>query len=55
MTDAEKRVREAFDALEVPPGLNERTLSFIEGKRESGTDLSTSQTQANRAKVAAPK
>ncbi len=55
MTDAEKRVREAFDALEVPPGLNERTLSFIEGKRESGTDLPTSQTQANRAKVAAPK
>ncbi len=55
MTDAENRVREAFDALKVPPGLNERTLSFIESKRESGTDLPTSQTQANRAKAAAPK
>jgi len=55
MTDAEKRVREAFGALEVPPGLNERTLSFIESKRESDTNLPTPQMQANRANAAAPR
>lgn len=47
MNDEEKQLRDAFLAIDVPTGLNEKTLAYIESKRTSSQEGRTMQQQTS--------